>query len=200
MMKDNPSTLNAGDEVNVNSHLEIWIRRKMPKKCPFDIQHTPPELLTRITSSRPPPTPDFGFFPWSDRRVMFPLEAKVLQTDRGISQYVKALRTRFLQCRYAPHSSEGVMMAYLLSGDSATLFKKLRSRLRIALFLNPHPDFSKKPHRISRHERKHRKCRNCPINFDCHHLVMVMYLTKNAAVINASQRRFSALFPPTMRD
>src|SRR5207245_2928194 len=58
---ESPPTLNPNDEINVNSHLESWIQRKKPKTCPFDVQHTPPELSTRLTSSRPPPSPDFGF-------------------------------------------------------------------------------------------------------------------------------------------
>src|SRR5260370_5628633 len=69
---ENPATLKPADEVSVNSHLESWIRRKMPKYCPFAIQHTPPELATRVTSSRQAPTPHFGFFPWAVRHAMCP--------------------------------------------------------------------------------------------------------------------------------
>ncbi len=170
---ENPATLKPSDEVSVNSHLESWIRRKMPKNCPFDIQHTPPELATRLTSSRPAPTPDFGFFPWSDRRAMFPLEAKVLKSEGDLGQYLKALRTRFLQCRYAPHSSEGVMIGYLLAGDTAVVFRKLSGKLRTKL--DSHTDFATKPHRVSSHHRTHRRCKNSPANFRCHHLVLLMF-------------------------
>lgn len=176
LQSENPATLDPRDEVNVNSHLESWIHRKKPKNCPFAIQHTPPELTRRLTSSRPPPSPDFGFFPWSDRRVMFPLEAKVLHTDGGLSEYLKALRTRFLQCRYAPHSSEGVMIGYLLTGDTHAVFKKLKRKLRAKL--SPHPAFLSKPHRVSDHQRKHRRCKNCPTEFRCHHLIMGMSLAQ----------------------
>jgi hypothetical protein len=168
----NPSTLNPHDEINVNSHLESWIQRKKPKKCPFDIQHTPPEVATRLTKSRPPPSPDFGFFSWTDRRAMFPLEAKVLRTDTDVSAYLKALRSRFLRCRYAPYSSEGVMIGYLLAGDPAVTFKKLRERLRTQLL--QHPDFISRPHRVSSHQRKHRLCKKSPVDFRCHHLVMTL--------------------------
>jgi hypothetical protein len=170
---ESPSTLISNDEINVNSHLESWIQRKKPKRCPFDLQHTPPEVATRLTKSRPPPTPDFGFFSWTDRRAMFPLEAKVLQTDTDIFAYLKALRTRFLQCRYAPYSSEGVMIGYLLAGDPAVTFKRLRAKLRTPLL--QHPDFASKPHRISSHQRKHHLCKKMPTDFRCHHLVMTMY-------------------------
>jgi hypothetical protein len=170
LRRESPTTLNPRDEINVNSHLESRIHRKMPKNCPFDFQHTPPELSRRRTASRPPPSPDFGFFPWSDRRAMFPLEAKVLQTAGGVSEYLKALRTRFLQCRYAPNSSEGVMIGYLLSGDDEVTFKKLRTKLRTAL--ENHPDFYFRPHRISEHQRKHRRCKDSPPKFRCHHLIM----------------------------
>ena len=167
---EKPATLDPQDEVNVNSHLESWIQRKKPKYCPFDFQHTPPELATRLSASRPSPTPDFGFFSWTDRRAMFPLEAKVLKTDSDLSAYLEALRTRFLQCRYAPYSSEGVMIGYLLTGDTAMTFKNLKAKLRTKLF--PHPDFSDRPHRLSSHKRKHSHCKKSPVNFSCHHLVM----------------------------
>ncbi len=167
---ENPVTLDPRDEVNVNSHLESWIQRKKPKNCPFDIQHTPPELATRLTTLRPSPSPDFGFFSWADRRVMFPLEAKMLITDGDLSAYLKALRTRFLQCRYAPYSSEGVMLAYLLAGDTPIAFKKLSAKLRTSLL--PHPDFSTKAHRVSSHRRKHKRCKKSPKDFRCHHLIM----------------------------
>ena len=170
---ENPPTLNPTDEVNINLHLAIWINRKTPKKCPFDVQHTPPELSTRLTASRPPPAPDIGFFPHTDLRVMLPLEAKVLKTDGHLSEYLKALRTRFLQCRYAPYSSEGVMIGYLRAGNPDVVFKKLRRRLRTPL--EPHPDFQTRPHRVSNHRRTHRRCRNCPTEFRCHHLVMPMH-------------------------
>jgi hypothetical protein len=169
---ENPPTLDTSDEVNINSHLESWIQRKKPKNCPFHIQHTPPEPATRRSPSRPPPTPDFGFFPWSDCRAMFPLEAKVLQTDGDLSKYLKALRLSFLQCRYAPHSSEGAMIGYLLAGDAQVVFEKLGSKLHAQL--ERHSAFPTQPHRCSEHERKHRRCRNCPLIFRCHHLILIM--------------------------
>jgi len=169
---ENAPTLDTSDELSINSHLESWIQRKKPKNCPFHIQHTPPEPATRRTPSRPPPAPDFGFFPWEDRRAMFPLEAKVLQTDGDLSKYLKALRSSFLQCRYAPHSSEGVMIGYLFAGDPTVVFKKLRGQLRTQL--KQLPAFPTEPHRCSEHERKARRCRNCPPKFRCHHLVLIM--------------------------
>jgi hypothetical protein len=170
---ENPSTLNPMDELNLNSHLESWINRKKPQNCPFDIQHTPPELSTRLDSSRPAPAPDFGFFPWSDRRSMFPLEAKVLRTDGELSQYVKALRTRYLECRYAPFCSEGVMIAYLITGVPEQVFTKLGVRLKTPLA--QYASFSARPHRVSEHVRKHKRCKPCPKNFSCHHLIFAFF-------------------------
>ncbi len=169
---ENPATLIPTDEVNINLHLAIRINRKMPKKCPFDVQHMPPELSTRLAPSRPPPAPDFGFFPRTDLGVMLPLEAKVLKTDGHLSEYLKALRTRFLQCRYAPYSSQGAMIGYLLKGNPDAVFKKLRGRLRAPL--ETHPHFQTKSHRVSNHRRTHQRCRHCPTDFRCHHLVMTM--------------------------
>jgi len=169
---ENPVLPDPSDEVNINFLLVVHIDRKKPKNCPFDVQHTPPELSTRLGPSGPPPSPDIGFFPRTDLRLMFPLEAKVLKTDGHLSEYLKALRTRFLQCRYAPYSSEGAMIGYLLTGAPEVVFKKLRGRLRTPV--EQHPDFPARSHRISNHRRSHRRCRHCPPEFRCHHLVMVM--------------------------
>lgn len=172
LCRQKPAEMNPSDEVSVNLHLAIYIQRKKPKHCPFDFVSTPPELVTRLKSSRPAPTPDFGFFPLDNTRVMFPLEAKVLKHERHLSEYLKALRTRFLQCRYAPYSSEGVMVGYLLSGDAEIAFKNLKSKLRASL--KQHPDFIFRAHRFSEHQRNHRRCKNAPTSFRCHHLLMAL--------------------------
>lgn len=170
LCRQKPEALNPRDEVSVNLHLAILIERKKPKNCPFAFVHTPPELTTRLTSSRPAPAPDFGFLPLNNVRVMFPLEAKVLKSERDLSEYLKALRTRFLQCRYAPHSTEGAMLGFLLAGDTEMAFKNLKRKLRTKL--NLHRDFFMRPHRVSEHRRKHRRCKNSPMQFCCHHLLM----------------------------
>ena len=172
LCRQKPSTLNPSDEVNINLHLAIQIQRKKPKNCPFDFVHTPPELATRRTSSRPAPAPDFGFHPRDEIRVMFPLEAKVLKTERDLSKYLKALRTSFLQCRYAPYSTEGVMLGYLLTGDTESAFKNLKRKLRTKLDI--HRVFFMRPHRLSEHQRRHRRCKNSPAEFRCHHLMMTL--------------------------
>jgi len=170
LCRQKPEALNPLDEVSVNLHLAIQIEQKKPKNCPFAFVHTPPELATRLTSSRPAPAPDFGFLPLNNPRVMFPLEAKVLKTEWDLSKYLKALRTSFLQCRYAPYSTDGAMIGYLLSGDDEVTFRKLKSKLRTNLGV--HPDFLLRPHRVSHHLRKHKRCKNSPATFCCHHLLM----------------------------
>lgn len=170
LCRQKPAALNPRDEVSVNLLLAILIGRKIPKKCPFAFVHTPPELATRLKLSRPAPAPDFGFLPLNNPRVMFPLEAKVLKTERDLAEYLKALRTRFLQCRYAPYSNDGAMLGYLLAGDTEAAFKNLKGKLRAKL--NLHNDFVMRPHRISEHRRRHSRCKNSPTQFFCHHLLM----------------------------
>jgi hypothetical protein len=170
LCRQKPTTLNPRDEVSVNVHLAVQIERKKPKSCPFAFVHTPPELATRLASSRPAPAPDFGFLPLDNLAVMLPLEAKVLKTERDLSEYLKALRTRFLQCRYAPYSTEGVMLGYLLTGETEAAFKNLKRKLRVKLSL--HHVFFMRPHLISEHQRRHRRCKTSPTEFRCHHLMM----------------------------
>jgi septum formation inhibitor MinC len=65
------------------------------------------------------------------------------------------------------------MIGYLLTGNPEVVFKNLCKRLRTKL--ESHPHFMAKPHRVSNHRRKHRRRKNCPTEFRCHHLVMPMY-------------------------
>ena len=58
---------------------------------------------------------------------MWPIEAKVLRTDGSVAEYVADLRNEFLTCRYAPFSSEGGMVGYLVSGDPEKALKNIGS-------------------------------------------------------------------------
>jgi hypothetical protein len=79
-----------------------------------------------------PPEYDLAYVLRADERIMWPLEAKVLETDGDVGEYIKDLKNEFLTCRYAPFSSEGAMLAYLLSGKPEIVFGNLAQRFRVA--------------------------------------------------------------------
>ena len=66
---------------------------------------------------------------------MWPLEAQVLKTDGAVSEYIKEINDNFMTCRYAPFSSEGGMLGYLLSGNPDKAFTNIAKKLPC----KPHP-------------------------------------------------------------
>jgi len=152
--------------------LEIRIRNSMPSFMFCYIQHAPRERETRMPPPAQPPEYDLAFILYSNERIMWPIEAKVLKTDGSISEYVKDIQNEFLTCRYAPFSSEGAMLGYMLSGKSAKVFSKIEKSLSVKL--SEHPDFLNRDHRQSSHNRKVPEGKNYPSKFRCHHLMMLL--------------------------
>jgi hypothetical protein len=101
---------------------------------------------------------------------MWPLEAKVLETPSGVSDYVGDVRQQFLTCRYAPFCGEGAMMGYLLSGATDDAFKNIEQK--VPCTLTTHPKFGTRAHRISRHDRTVPLGKSYPADFLCHHLML----------------------------
>lgn len=161
-------------EREISEKLERRIRRIMPHPsvCDIDIQHEPKERETRESPPAQPPEYDIVFIINSNERIMWPIEAKILKTDGSISEYVKDIRDEFLTCRYAPFSSEGAMLGYMLSGKPAKAFSKIEKSLGIKL--SKHPDFINRDHRQSSHIRNVEDGKSCPENFCCHHLMMLL--------------------------
>ena len=116
---------NQGDEDlerNITQLLEPEIRDAMNAFEPFYVQHDPFEHETRKPAPASPPQYDIAFVWRENPRIMWPLEAKVLRTDGTISEYKKAITEKFLTCRYAPFSSEGAMLGYLIKVYSLQSF------------------------------------------------------------------------------
>jgi len=159
-----------GLERNITQLLEPKIRQLMTGYEPFYVQHGPCEYESRMPSPAQPPQYDIAFILWSDRRVMWPLEAKVLRTDGTVAEYIHEIQDNFLTCRYSPFSSEAAMVGYLLSGNSETVFGNIAEKG--GWNLSPHVHFSDRDHRTSEHERKIPEGKSYPIQFRCHHLVL----------------------------
>lgn len=161
-------------EREISEKLEIRIRRIMPHPsvCDIYIQHEPKERETRKSPPAQPKEYDLAFIINSNERIMWPIEAKVLKSDGNISEYVKDIQNEFLTCNYAPFSDEGAMLGYMLSGKPAKAFSNIEKSLGIKL--SEHPDFLNRDHKQSLHDRTVPEGKNCPSNFRCHHLMMLL--------------------------
>ena len=120
-------------ERSITQLLEPEIRRVMTRDEPFDIQHEVYEIESYQILR--PPQYDIAFYLIANRRIMWPLEAKVLKTDGAVSEYIKEINDNFMTCRYAPFSSEGGMLGYLLSGNPDKAFTNIAKKLPC----KPHP-------------------------------------------------------------
>jgi hypothetical protein len=164
------SQANKQIEKNINSLLQLRINRAMTGNESFEVQHEVPEFETSYSNQAQPPSYDIAFILRANERIIFPLEAKVLRTDRYLSQYINEINANFLTCRYAPFSSEAGMLGYLLKGEPQKVFDNIDKSLNCVL--SHHPDFPDCEHRTSDHQRTVPVGKNYPGNFRCHHLLL----------------------------
>ena len=170
MLADNPPVDSADLERSITERLAPRITRAMSGDEPFYAHHEPKERETRKSHRGQPPEYDLAFVLWKDETVMWPLEAKVLETSANVSEYVNALRERFLKCKYAPFCGEGAMLGYLLSGSSFDAFKNIGAT--VPCMLVDHPSFPHRPHKLSEHVRMVPLGKSYPASFRCHHLIL----------------------------
>lgn len=156
----------------ITQDLELEIRLLMDGLEPFTVQHERIETASRRSTRGRSPQYDIAFISTVDPRVMWPLEAKVLRTDRSIRQYVREVKENFLSCRYAPFSFEAGMLGYLIAGSSEIAFENIAKVLTCALEVDER--FVPNPHRISQHVRSDAQCPYNPSDFCCHHLIFVL--------------------------
>jgi len=159
-------------ERGITQELELEINLLRPDYAPFMAQHERYEHATRSRRGSRGRQYDIAFVWVGDRRLTWPIEAKVLRTPGRLADYLKSLRNRFLNCQYAPYSSQGAMLGFLFSGEPAAVFDALQAKLRIAL--RPHPSFLARDHRTSDHTRRVPQGKPYPRVFLCHHLVLRM--------------------------
>ncbi len=175
LLNDLPAGINDKDlERSITESLELRIRKVMEGYEPYDIhlyiQHEPGE---REKMSSPPARPkqyDLAFKLYDQERIMWPIEAKVLETDGAIKEYKKDLNNEFLTCQYAPFSSEGAMLGYLLKGNPNNVFRNLEKK--IPCTLTTHPNFQNRPCKMSDHVRKVEAGKPYPSQFRCYHLIL----------------------------
>ncbi len=157
-------------ERSITQLLEPRIDSAMTGFEPFYIQHGSHERETMAAPPAQPPTYDLAFVLRADERIMWPLEAKVLETPGTLADYERDVREEYLTCRYAPFSGSGAMLAYLLSGTASDALTRIAKKLGCTL--QTVSEFPSRPHRVSNHKRKVPEGKTYPIDFGCHHLVL----------------------------
>ena len=161
-------------ERSITQLLEPRVRDTMSGDEPFYVQHGPFERETMKKPPAQPPEYDLAFVFRADERVMWPIEAKVLETPNNISSYVRDIREEFLSCRYGPFANSGAMVGYLLSGNSHEVFSAIAKQLGCSL--HRVLEQPRRPNRVSHHLRRVPDGKAYPVNFACYHLVLE-YLT-----------------------
>ena len=137
---------------------------------PFDCRHEYPEPETRLDPPAQSPTYDIAFVLRENQRIAWPVEAKVVATDRTVATYVREIREQYLTCRYAPFSRSGAMLAYVERGSPEVFHNNVEAALEMPL--HRYEPFAERHHRVSDHGRQVPADRILPTNFQCHHLAM----------------------------
>jgi len=169
MQADKPQIDTRDLERSITQLLEPRVRSSMTGYEPFYIQHGPFERETMMPPPAQPPEYDLAFVLRADERIMWPIEAKVLETPKTIANYVGNINEQFLTCRYAPFSGSAAMLGYLLDGDAAEAFDTIAKKLSCPL--DPIPEHSAKNNRVSKHVRSVPAGKNYPVSFSCYHMI-----------------------------
>lgn len=173
--------LREGDRFDVakdDAHLEDEITMALYARIqdvidpyfPFAVVHQWPEIEQQKGMGRSPQC-DFAFrLRGGNVRSHFSVEAKVIRTDRAVSEYIGEINDNFLTGRYSTFSSEAAMLGYRLSGTAATTFDAIGKALQSVLTeYSPLPD---REHRCSCHSRDLGNKSGIAAQFRCHHLLM----------------------------
>lgn len=172
-----PPTENYDDlERSITQELEPAMQDLLDRYLPYYIQHSPRERETRQPPPAMPPEYDIAFVWRGDPRIMWPLEAKVVDTDkdtvRNLDAYISEIHEQFLTCRYAPFSNGAAMLCYLRQGSITLLLDNIAKRLGCTLV--DYTRFPHRPHQTSEHTRTVPSGKEgaYPSNFRCHHIIM----------------------------
>jgi hypothetical protein len=170
LRREQPHIDTADLERSITQLLEPRMKDAMTGDEPFYLQHGPFERETKAPSPAQPPEYDLAFILRAEERIMWPLEAKVLETPRSLAAYVRDVRQEFLTCRYAPFANSGAMIGYLLSGTAENALQHIVRSLGCAL--EAVPTFEGRPNRVSAHSRTVPPGKAYPNTFRCYHLIL----------------------------
>lgn len=171
-MQVRPPAIDTRDlERSITQRLEARINDAMSGDEPFRVQHGPYEHETMAPSPAQPPQYDIAFVLRSDESLMWPMEAKVLETAGRLADYLDDVNDQFLTCRYAPFSGSAAMLGYLLSGTTSDALDGIGLKLGSTLY-EVKGASSMRPHRMSHHVRAVPAGKPYPKDFTCHHLML----------------------------
>lgn len=157
-------------ERSITQLLTAAIDDVVPGEAPYYVQHSPFERETMLPAPAQPPAYDLAFVLRADPRVMWPAEAKILNSPRALADYLADIRDQFLTCRYAPFVASGTMLGYLLDGSEQETLTNIAARLGIE-FEDVAPDSVARSHRSSVHDRIVPTGKSYPTPFRCHHII-----------------------------
>jgi hypothetical protein len=181
-------------ERSITQALEPRIREEMSGDEPFYVQHGSFERETMAPPPAQPPAYDIAFVLRAEERIMWPLEAKVLETPRQLADYERDIREQYLTCRYAPFSAWGAMLGYLLSGSPDVALSCIENKLGCGLC--PTPGLPERPHRVSVHRRAVPPNKSYPADFRCYHLIL-KYSELRRSTRRTQQRGMGLTCPPS---
>jgi hypothetical protein len=170
MRADKPQIDPRDLERSITQLLEPRVQSSMTGFEPFYIQHGSFERETMLPPPAQPPEYDLAFILRANERIMWPIEAKVLETPNAVASYVSDVTEQFLTCRYAPFSSSGAMLGYLLKGSADDAFVTIAQKPSCAL--DPVPEHAETKSRVSNHSRKVPAGKAYPAAFSCYHLIL----------------------------
>lgn len=157
-------------ERSITQLLSAAIDDVVPGEAPYYVQHSPFERETMLPAPAQPPAYDLAFVLRADPRVMWPVEAKILNSPRALADYLADIREQFLTCRYAPFAASGAMLGYLLNGSEQETLTNIANRLEVEFekVAFGHPS---RAHRSSIHDRAVPTGKSYPTPFRCHHII-----------------------------
>jgi len=159
-------------EREITQLLAPEIREGMSGLEPYYLEHGPFESETRKAAPAQPPQYDLGFVLFENRRAIWPIESKVLKTDKAVSEYINDINTSYLTATYAPFSSQAAMLGYLLKGAPAVALTQIA--ISLSCTLETHPRFLERDHRQSHHVRTVPAEKSYSVDFTCHHLISLL--------------------------
>lgn len=164
-------------ERSLSEALERAISKRMNGFAAVYVQHGTRERESRANPPSAPPEYDIAFVWVSNPRLIWPLEAKVLKSDKNTGEnngdYIDTIKNRYLTCYYAPFSTGGAMIGYLKSGDSEIAAANISGRLGHPF--SPHIPFPSRCHKVSDHQRIVPAGKNYPAGFRCHHMILPLF-------------------------
>ncbi len=158
-------------ERSITQLLSAAIDDLVAGEAPYYVQHGPYERETMLAPPAQPPAYDLAFVWRANPRVMWPAEAKVLNSSSALAEYLADVRDQYLTCRYAPFSASGAMLGYLLHGEPTDALANIGLRLG-ASFAEEGPIDPNRPHRSTVHGRTVPLGKPYPTPFRCHHMLL----------------------------